>query len=150
MTTTTTKAYETAVSVLTTELNTLATATDSGLSGSAAGTALDNSATGYLLADYELVLASTSSRTGTQYVYCYAVYAPDGTNYSDTSSTTAELVASWAVASGTAAVRIMGSGAVDSALRGAKMKHFCRHTLSVSFAASGNTIKAFPHSITNA
>lgn len=128
---------ESAGSALTTELNSITTA-----SYSNASSAIDNSSTLYPYMDLELyVTYGTNPSTG-GYVAAYLLPSVDGTNYPDGSSSVtpaAELiVASFSLRATTSAQRLAATGIpVPSGLFKLMIGNFAGQTM----AASGNTLK---------
>lgn len=123
---------------LTTELNSLASATPT-----SAGTAYNNTSTsgsssaGFLEATLEVNLTFGSSATGGFSVY--VIEAPDGTNYGDVNVTKAKLLYTFPL-SGTTC-----RASRDVRINPYNLKLFAQHDVTgVSLAASGNTVKLFP------
>lgn len=141
MATTTHKAYSAAsVAILTTELNSLATATNT-----AASSVIDNTAALDLYADFELVLAAQgTARSAGAIIALYATYSLDGTNYADVSEATAELVAVFSLDASTTARRIVSR---DVPISPGKVKFFARNSTGQTLAATVNTISYRLHSI---
>lgn len=136
-----------ATTLLTTELNSLATA-----NGSAASSAIDLTASGWLLGDLELFIASSSlAFTSTSYVDVYFLTSSDGTNYPKYTSG-----ASWKLASANylaASIAIhpatLSAEAIYESVRGvlipsAKFKTVLVSNAGVTLPASGNTLKLYP------
>lgn len=143
MSTTAHKAYETQVAALTTELNSLATATNT-----AASTAIDNTVGLNLLLDIELVVATQgSARAAGATVNVYATYSLDGTNYADVNEITAELIAVFPL---DAAVTARRAVIRDVPIGPGKFKVFARNVTNQALAASGNAVNVRAHSITTA
>lgn len=138
------KAYsQTATSILTTELDSLATATNS-----AASSAIDNTSALDLFGDFELVVAAQgAARTAGGYVALYFTHALDGTNYDDVNEITAELVAVFSLDAATTARR---RTVRDVPIPPGLFKVFARNVTGQSLAASSNTVKYRFHSITTA
>jgi hypothetical protein len=140
MAATTHQAYTAAAaSALTTALDALANAT-----ASAASSAIDNTSTLDLYADWELVLGTQSSRTAGCAVALYITPSLDGTNYSDVSSSSAELLGVFTLATGTGAQRVIIR---DTPIPPALFKVFVVNNSTQAFAASSNTVKYRTHSI---
>jgi hypothetical protein len=141
MAATTHKGYTAAAaSVLTTELNSLASAATS-----AASAAIDNTTNLDLYVDLELVLATqASSRLTGPTVSVYLTQALDGTNYTDTVAAVAELVAVFTLDVATTARRV---SVRDIPVPPGLFKLFVVNSTGQAFAASGNTLKARYHSI---
>ena len=132
-------AYGTLASALTTELNALANAT-----ASAASSAIDNTSTLDLYADWELVLGTQTSRTAGCSVSLYITPSLDGTNYSDVSSSSAELLGVFTLATGTGAQRVIIR---DTSIPPTLFKVFVVNNSTQAFAATGNTIRYRTHSV---
>jgi hypothetical protein len=132
----------TAVSLLTTELNSLATATMS-----AAGTAVNNvqatsNLNGYVWGKVEVVLAAyTGTPTASTAINIWFLLSVDGTNYEDGSNTVTParmpdvVVPVRAVASGPQ--RIIVQCLIPVGL----FKPIAQNTIGLTLAASGNTVK---------
>lgn len=136
------KKVGTNTSLLTTELNSLATATDS-----AAGTAFDNSPSttdkGFLGGELELVVTFGTNPTAGTAAYVYMVAQPDGTNYGDANSTAARIVATLPLRATTSAQRLSRYITAD-ALPCCNIKFFLRTDAGQTTASSGNTLKFLP------
>ena len=144
MATTTHKAYTAAIaSILTTELNTLASG-----SASAASAAVDNTSNLDLYVDLTLTVAAQgSSRSSGATVAVYLIMALDGTNYDDTNATTAELVAVFPLDAATTARQ---STRRDIPVPPGLFKFFVVNSTGQAFAGSGNILEHRYHSITTA
>lgn len=143
MTTTTHASYGTTVQVLTTGLNTLATATNSAVSS-----AFDNTTAKDLYVDIELNLAvQGSARSAGAFVAVFMTPSVDGTNYPDANETTAELVALFTLDAATTARRLARR---DVPIPPGLMKFFARNVTGQAFAASGTTVSVRPHSLATA
>ena len=144
MATTTHKAYTAAIaSILTTELNTLASG-----SASAASAAVDNTSNLDLYVDLTLTVAAQgSSRSSGATVAVYLIMALDGTNYDDTNATTAELVAVFPLDAATTARQ---STRRDIPGPPGLFKFFVVNSTGQAFAGSGNILEHRYHSITTA
>jgi hypothetical protein len=142
--TTTHKAYTAAIaSILTTELNTLASG-----SASAASAAVDNTSNLDLYVDLTLTVAAQgSSRSSGATVAVYLIMALDGTNYDDTNATTAELVAVFPLDAATTARQ---STRRDIPVPPGLFKFFVVNSTGQAFAGSGNILEHRYHSITTA
>jgi hypothetical protein len=142
--TTTHKAYTAAIaSILTTELNTLASG-----SASAASAAVDNTSNLDLYVDLTLTVdAQGSSRSSGATVAVYLIMALDGTNYDDTNATTAELVAVFPLDAATTARQ---STRRDIPVPPGLFKFFVVNSTGQAFAGSGNILEHRYHSITTA
>jgi hypothetical protein len=139
-------ARQSATTLLTTELNSLATA-----NGSAASSAIDLTASGWQLGDLELYIASSSlAFTSASYVDVHFLTSSDGTNYPKYTSG-----ASWKLAANYFAARIwihpatLSSEAIyesvrDVRLPSAKFKAVLVSGAGVTLPASGNTLKLYP------
>ena len=132
-----------AATILTTELNSLATATNT-----AASTAVDNTTNLDLFMDLELVIATMGvARSAGGYVAVYMARSLDGTNYDDVNETTANLVAVFPLDAATTARRLTVQ---DVPCTPGKWKLFARNVTGQTLASSGNTLSARYHSITTA
>ena len=137
---TTHKAYtSSAATALSTDLNSLANAT-----ASAASAAIDNSTVLDLYADWELVLGTQTARTAGCAVSLYITPSLDGTNYADVSSSSAELLGVFTLATGTGASRVVIR---DTPIPPGLFKVFVVNSSTQAFNASGNTVKYRTHSI---
>lgn len=142
---------QSAVSLLTTELNALAN-----VNGSAAGSAIDltqggSPGGGWQLCDIELFLASSSlAFTVASFVSIYFLASSDGTNYPKYTSG-----ASWKLAQSYFAVSIPIHPATLSAetiyevvsgvwLPNMKLKPILVNNTGVTLPATGNTLKLYP------
>jgi hypothetical protein len=136
--------YGTIGSVLTTELNSLASAafcTIGAAQGSDATTAAD------LFGDFELVATYGTAPTAGTTVDLYLVPSIDGTNYADTpTATTAKglMVGSFELRNVTTAQRI---AIRDVPLPPGLWKAIVQNNGGQAMAASGNTVKMRPHSM---
>lgn len=141
MTTTKHSAYGAIVSDFTTALNSIANNANS-----AASAAIDNTTALDLYIDLELVLAAQGvARTAGATVNVYLTPSIDGTNYTDVNETVAELVATFILDAATTARRV---AIRDIPIPPGLYKLFVRNQTGQAFAASGNTLKRRPHSIT--
>lgn len=142
-------ARQAAISLLTTELNSLASG-----SGTAFGPEYDNTATGkfWQKGDLELFIASSSSAfVAGSYVNVYFVTSPDGTNYPKYTSG-----ASWKLAENNyhaATISLhpatLAGETLYETVRGilipsAKFKAVLVNQSGVALPASGNTLKLYP------
>lgn len=139
---------QSATTLLTTELNSLASG-----SGSSASSAIDFTSSGYWqLGDLELYIASSSlAFTSSSYVDVYFVTSADGTNYPKYTSG-----ASWKLALGNyhaASIAIhpatLSSEAIYEVCRevripSAKFKVVLVNNTGVTLPASSNTLKLYP------
>lgn len=144
MASTTHKAYsQTATSILTTELNSLANNT-----ASSSSSAIDNTSALDLFMDIELVVAAQGvARSSGAYIAVYMSHALDGTNYDDTNTTTGELAATFLLdATTTARRRTIRDIAIPPGL----FKLWAYNATGQALAASGNTVKYRLHSVTTA
>ncbi len=136
------KKVGTNTAVLGTELNSLATATDS-----SAGTAFDNTPSttdkGFLGGELELVVTFGTNPTAGSLAYAYMIAAPDGTNYGDANSTAARFVAAFPLRATTSAQRLSRWIGAES-LPGCNIKFFLRTDAGQTTASSGNTLKFLP------
>lgn len=145
MTTTKHSPYQSAVTVLATELNSLANNSRSGVSGSGTGIILDNSTLDDLELDLEFVLAAQASpRNSTAAIALYKCPSLDGTNYADANEQFAPGVALWGLDAATTARRLWAEGIRISP---GLTKFFVVNSTGPSFAASGNTVKVRARSI---
>lgn len=128
-----------AATALSTDLNALANNT-----ASAASSAIDNTTNLDLYADFELVLGTTSSRTAGCVVSLYITPSLDGTNYADVSSSSAELLGVFPLATGTGAARVIIR---DCPIPPALFKVFVVNSSTQALNASGNTVKYRAHSV---
>lgn len=132
--------YETIVSVMTTDLNSIAnnayaTSAAAGADGTAAN----------LLADWELALA-TLTPTGTPLIDLWIIRSADGTNYEDntTPPPSDSYVGSFEVSTGAGAKRLILR---DRTLPPGLFKVVIRNRTGVAFNASGNTLKFRAHNL---
>jgi hypothetical protein len=138
------KAYSAAIaSALTTDLNSLANG-----STSAASSAIDNTSNLDLYHDLTLTVAAQgSSRSAGATVSVYLIPALDGTNYDDTSASTAELVAVFSLDAATTARQ---STRRDVPVPPGLFKYFVVNNTGQAFASSGNILEYRAHSIETA
>lgn len=136
------KKVGTNTSLLTTELNSLTSGTDS-----SAGTAFDNTPSttdkGFLGGELELVVTFGTNPTASTAAYVYMIAQPDGTNYGDANSTAARLVAVFPLRATTSAQRLSRYISADS-LPCCNVKFFLRTDAGQTTASSGNTLKFLP------
>lgn len=135
-----------ATSLLTTELNSLATA-----NGGAASGAIDLTGNGWQLGDLELFVASSSlAFTASSYVAVYFLPSTDGTNYPKYTSG-----ASWKLAGNylagiinihpaTLSAEAIYEGLTQVIIPDAKFKVVLVNNTGVTLPASGNTLKLYP------
>ena len=144
MATTKHKAYtQSAANLLTTELNSLGSG-----SNSTASSAIDNTTNLDLFMDVEIVVAAQGSARSTgAYIGLYMTQALDGTNYGDVHETTAKLVCVFPLDAATTARRATFQ---DIPIPPGLMKFFARNVTGQALASSGNTIKYRTHSIESA
>ena len=144
MATTKHKAYTaSSASLLTTELNSLASG-----SNSSASSALDNTSNLDLFIDVELVVAAQgSARSNGAYIALYMTQALDGTNYGDTHEITAKLVCVFPLDAATTARRATFQ---DMPIPPGLVKFFVRNATGQSLASSGNSVNFRAHSIETA
>lgn len=135
------KAYTAAIATtLSTELNSLATATDS-----AASAAIDNGTNLDLYHDLTLTVAAQGvARTAGATVNVYLVPALDGTNYDDAISATAEQVASFPLDAATTARQVTRR---DIPVPPGLFKYVARNQTGQAFAATGNLVEWRAHSV---
>lgn len=138
--------YETVVSLMTTDLNSLAN-NASVLSAAAGGDTTDAN----LLGDFELVVTFDTNPTAGSTVELYLLRAADGTNYEDGSASVApnpgSRVGSFPVRAVTTAQRIVLR---DVPLPPGLYKALILNDATgQAFAASGNTLKVRPHNLQN-
>jgi hypothetical protein len=139
------KAYETALTLLTTELNSLA----NGSSGSASGAQGGDGTDAALLLDFELLTGgSITPGTGAR-ADLYLIRSVDGTNYEDATTGASESLPPDAFVG--SFIPTTGAGTKRMALRDIPCppglwKAILQNELGVSLAATGNTLKARPHS----
>lgn len=142
-TTLTHKNYETILSLLTTELNSLA---NNGYTAASAAQGADGTG-GPLYGDFELVLASLNP-TAFNIAELYILRAADGTNYEDAPSSTnpggTTFAGIFVGATGSAAKRIV---LADVPLPPGLWKAIVKNTSGVSLAAASNTLKCRPHNL---
>lgn len=121
--------------VLSTELNSLATATDSG-----AGTAYDNtpssSSLGFTNAIAEFNGTFGTNPTASTAAYLYILPSLDGTNYGDANSTAGQIAAVFPLRATTSAQRV--ERVID--LPPCKVKFLLRTDAGQTLASSGNTV----------
>lgn len=135
------KAYTASIaSVLTTDLNSLANATNS-----AASSAIDNTTNLDLFDDLTLTLDTQGgARAAGATVEVYLIQALDGTNYDATHQTTAELVAVFTLDAATTARQLTRK---DIPIPPGLFKYFVRNATGQALAASGNILERRPHSL---
>lgn len=127
---------QTAVTALSTELNSLATATNS-----AASAALDNGTNLDVYIDAELVLATQGvARSNPAVVLLYAVYALDGTNYGDVNQDCSDFLGQFSLDAAVTARRVALQGG-PAPLKPGLFKLFVRNTTGQALAATGNTVR---------
>lgn len=138
---TTHRGYTAAIaSVLTTELNSLASA-----GVSAASSARDNTTNLDLFTDLTFTIAAQgAARSSGANVSVYLIMALDGTNYDDTNATTAELAA---VFSFDAVTTARQSTRRDIPIPPGLFKWFVVNNTGQAFAASGNILEVRNHSV---
>jgi len=136
------KKVGTNTALLGSELNSLATATDS-----AAGTVFNNTPSttdnGFLGGEMELYITFGTNPTAGSAAYVYMVAAPDGTNYGDANSTAARIVATLPLRATTSAQRLSRYVSAE-ALPCCNLKFFVRTDAGQTAASSGNTLKFLP------
>lgn len=131
--------YQTIVSAMTTDLNSI---TNNSYATSAALGADATAAN--LMADFELALASLTP-TGTPVIDLWLVRSADGTNYEDSATPPADsYVGSFEVTTGAGAKRAILR---DRVLPPGLFKCVVRNRTGVTFAAASNTLKYRPHSL---
>lgn len=135
--------YGTIVSALGTELNALATNTNTSVSS-----AIDNRTNLDLFADIELVLgAQGSARAVYALINLYITPSADDTNYADANEQAAEILAVFPLDATVTARRVVVR---DCPIPPGLFKVFARNQTGQALAATGNTIKLRPHSIVTA
>ena len=124
--------------VLSTEMNSLATATDS-----SAGSAYDNrpstSTGGYFMGQAQASLTFGTNPTAGSQAYLYGIFSVDGTNYAAANSTSARLLTTFPLRATTSAQTI--DGVCEFAVPPSLIKFLVRTDAGQTLAASGNTIK---------
>lgn len=138
---------QTAVSLLTTELNSLATA-----NGSAASSAVDLTASGWQVGDIELLIASSSlAFTSASFVDVYFLISADGTNYPKYTSGASHKLAYSNYRACSIAIHpaTLSSEAIYENVRGilipsAKFKVVLINNTGQTLPSSGNTLKLYP------
>lgn len=137
--------YDTIVSVLTTELNTLTNA--SFAISSARGS--DATTPAALFGDWELVLASLNP-TGTPTVELYQIRSADGTNYDDPNAASQPSIGtfsgSFELTTGAAAKRKVLADVPEPP---GLSKAIVKNNSGVTFAGTLNTVKVRPHNLQN-
>jgi len=127
------EAPQSLANILTTELNSLASATLS-----AAGAELDNSTGLYLFADFVLSVTYGTNPTAGGYVALYLTEALDGSTHSDVErELTSQLVGSFPLRATTSAQKIVLRGVQ---LPPFKIKPYVDNQAGQAMAASGNTL----------
>lgn len=135
-----------AVSLATTELNSLATAQ------SALGVEYDNATNLYLYGMFELYVTYGTNPTAASTVDLYLIAAPDGTNYTQNSTGASgaapftTFVGSFPLLASTSAQRLqLGGNGSPIALPPVKFKAWLLNRSGQTMAASGNTLKMVPY-----
>jgi hypothetical protein len=131
--------YKELTTALSTDLNTLANG-----AASAVSSTIDNRTTLEVYADFELVLGTQSSRTAGAVVSLYITPSLDDTNFADVSSSSAESIGSFTLATGTAAQRVIIR---NCDIPPGLFKVFVVNSSTQAFNASGNTVKYRMHSV---
>lgn len=126
---------ETASDILTTQLNSLATATSS-----VAGPEFDNTAIGASRARVTFNLTFAANPAAGSAAYLYAIPAGDDTNFDDASDVDAELVATVPLRATTSAQRKSRRIELDPL----KYKFFLRTDAGQALASSGSTVAIRP------
>ena len=129
-------------SLLTTELNSLASA-----AGSALGTEYDNATNCFLYGLFELTATFGSSPTADTTVDLYLVPAPDGTNYDDGSATILagnHIIGGWNIRAVNTAQKLAMWGVP---LPPTKFKLNVLNNTDQAMAASGNIVKMIPYGL---
>jgi len=138
---------QSATTLLSTDLNSLASG-----SGSAASSSVDFTSSGYWqLADFELALASSSlAFTASSYVDIYLLPSADGTNYPKYTSGASYKIAShyWShriyIHPATLSAEAIVEVAREVRLPSAKFKVVLVNQTGVTLPSSGNTLKLYP------
>jgi len=138
---------QSATTLLTTELNSLATA-----NGSAASAAIDLTASGWQEGDLELFVASSSlAFTAASYVDIYFLPSTDGTNYPKYTSGASWKLASanyWvgsiAIHPATLSAETIYEGLCGVKIPSAKFKVVLVNNTGVTLPAASNTLKLYP------
>lgn len=144
MATTKHKAYTASIATaLSAELNSLGNG-----STSSASSAIDNTSGLDLFADLTLTVAAQgSARSSGATIGVYVTQALDGTNYDDTQSTTAELVAVFSLDAATTARQ---ASRRDVPIPPGLFKLFAVNNTGQALAASGNLVEYRFHSVETA
>jgi len=130
--------YATGVTVLSTEMDSLTTS-----SNSVAGTAFDNSALRYPVADLAInVAAQGSARSLGAALAVYMVTRGDSTNFDSSNETTAELIGVFPLDAATTARRRTIRGV---SLPPEQLKIFARNLTGQTLAASGTVVTLRPY-----
>ena len=145
--------YLSSVTVLATELNSLASGSVSGLSGAGTGVILDNTTNLSLYVDLVLTVTFGSAPTAGNVCGLYMAYSPDGTNYDvmvaagTTLPNSAKLIGNFVLeTAGTAQIIVLQR----IPLTPGKHKLQLVNSSGVAFPASGSTVVAYPYSMTDA
>lgn len=127
-------------SILTTELNSLATSTNS-----VASAEIDNTTDRNLYHDLTLTIATQGvARTAGATVVVYLIMALDGTNFDDVNETTAEVAAVFPLDAVVTARQLTRR---DIPIPPGKFKYFIRNVTGQTFAASGNILEYRAHNV---
>lgn len=140
MTTTNKWTTETSRSLMTTELNSLAT------TGTATSVEIDGATNLELYGSFELVITYGVAPTANSTISIYTIVAHDGTNYSDSRALSANYIGSFVLTNTTSAQRLtIGDGPGGKIpLPNCKFKvYLVSDTTGQTAAASGNTLKLF-------
>lgn len=138
--------YQTEVSALTTELNSLANGSASAASGALGSDTVDAE----LWADFYFLTGGSITPGTNARADLYLIRAPDGTNYEDATTGASEslppdaFVGSFVPTSGAGTKRMVLR---DIPLPPGLFKVILQNETGVSLAASGNTVKYRPHSL---
>lgn len=144
-------AYGTLVTVLATELNSLANNNVSGLSGAGTGVIFDNTTNLNLYADFVLTVTFGVAPTAGNTCDLYAAWSADGTNYETMPGAGTTLPNAWQrvgsfslQTAGTAQVMLLNRVPLSPG----KAKFQLVNASGQAFPASGSTVGLYPYSLT--